>query len=63
MSITNIDKPTTSIANSEIRVVSYETWDSNTTTWDTETRTWDEMGAIWDNTTKPSTSITNINKP
>ncbi len=62
MSITNQSKPTTSLANST-KIVNYETWDSNTTTWDTETRTWDEMGTIWDNTSKPTTTFTNISKP
>ena len=63
MSITNVSRPSTSLTNTDNRPVNYETWDSNTTTWDTEVRTWDEMGAIWDNTDKPSTSITNINRP
>ena len=58
----NESKPTTNFSNSA-RINIGETWDSNTTTWDTEVRTWDEMGTIWDNTSKPSTSITNINKP
>lgn len=62
MAIVNTSKPTTTLSNSA-KVFSYETWDSNTTTWDTEVRTWDEMGAIMDNTNKPTTSITNTNKP
>lgn len=62
MAIINTSKPTSSISNSS-RVVSYETWDSNTTTWNTEVRTWDEMAAIMDNTSKPTTSIINTNKP
>jgi hypothetical protein len=48
MAITNQSKPTTSLV-SPVRMVNYETWDSNTSTWDTETRTWDEMGTIWSN--------------
>lgn len=62
MPITNISKPTTSFANSS-KVVSYENWDSNLSTWDSETRTWDEMGTIWGNSSKPSTTITNVTKP
>lgn len=62
MAISNTAKPNTSILNAS-KVVNYETWDTNTTTWDTETRTWNEMGTTWTNASKPSTSITNTNKP
>lgn len=62
MSITNQDKPTPSIKNSS-KVVNYETFDSNTTTFDIETRTFDQMGTIWSNTSKQSSTITNVNKP
>jgi hypothetical protein len=62
MSITNTDRPTGTITNSN-KVVDYETWDTNTTTWDTETRTWDEMQSTWDNVAKPTTAITNSDKP
>jgi len=60
--ITNLSKPTT-VLTSPTRVVSYETFDTNTTTFDTETRTFDEMGTIWAGTARPTTSITNVNKP
>jgi hypothetical protein len=62
MSIQNTTKPATTYTNTS-RVVNYETWDTNTTTWDTETRTWDEMNTTWTDTSKPSNSITNTNKP
>lgn len=61
--IHNVSKPSTSITNTQNTPVQYETWDSNTTTWDTETRTWDKMGTIWTNSTRPTASITNVNKP
>ena len=62
MSITNISKPTTSLTNTE-RIASYETWASITSTWSSESRTWDEMGSLMDGFAKPTTFITNINKP
>lgn len=62
MAITNISKPTTSVTNSS-KVLNYETWDSNTSTWNTETRTWEQMGTIFTNSTRNSSSITNIAKP
>jgi hypothetical protein len=62
MTITNLTKITSAVVNST-KIVNYETWDSNTTTWDTETRTWDDMASIWDNTSKPTTTFTNISKP
>ena len=43
--------------------VTYETFDTLTTTFDTETRTFDELGTTWTNGTRPSSSITNTNKP
>ena len=58
----NTSKPTTSLTN-PTKVVSYETFDSNTATFDTETRTFDQMGTIWTNTTKQSSSLTNTSKP
>lgn len=62
MSITNLDKPTTSLVNSD-KVSNQETWDSNTTIWDTEVRTWDEMGTKMSNTSKVSSNIINTPKP
>lgn len=63
MPITNTSKPTQGTLTQPDRVVSYETWNSNVTTWDTETRTWDEMGSTMTNVARPSSVITNINKP
>lgn len=62
MAITNVTKPTTTLTNS-VKVVNYETWDSNTTTWNTEVRTWDQMGTKMSNSVKAIPSITNTNKP
>ena len=56
MSITNQDKPTTTLSNPD-RVVTYETWNSNTSTWDTETRNWNEMGTTWTNTSFGATGF------
>jgi hypothetical protein len=39
------------------------TWDTWTTSWDDETRTWDELSQLLVNDGKPTTSITNFNKP
>lgn len=62
MSLVNQSKPTTAVENAS-KVSNEETWDSNTTTWDTETRTWDEMGSQISNTSKPTTTMTNVAKP
>lgn len=62
MSITNTSKPAPSMTNTA-RVVSYETWNSNTSTWGSETRTWNQMGAIITNSTRPTPSMTNTAKP
>lgn len=45
------------MTNTANRVVSYITWDSNTTTWNTETRTWNEMGTNMSNTTLQTDSL------
>lgn len=45
-----MDRQFTPVTNTS-KVLSYETWDSNTTTWDTEIRTWDDMGSLMENTT------------
>lgn len=62
MVITNLNKPTSAMTNS-IRVSIGETWASITTTWATETRTWAEMASLINNSSKISSSITNIAKP
>lgn len=40
-----------------------ETWDTITTSWNTETRTWLAVSQLISNNSKPTTSITNQNKP
>jgi hypothetical protein len=56
MSIINLDKPSTSIANSS-KVFDYETWASIQTTWTTETRTWAETISTMDNERRPNTTL------
>lgn len=62
MSITNTSKPTTSFTNTT-KVSFAELWSTITTTWASETRTWAETVSLVDNTTKVTTSITNVAKP
>lgn len=45
------------------KVSSGETWATISTTWAGEVRTWAEISQLMDNTAKPSSSMTNINKP
>ena len=59
----NVDKTTTSIVNGISMPIQYETFDTLTTTFDTETRTFDEMATTWSNTSKPTTTLTNITRP
>ena len=40
-----------------------ETWGTVSTTWAAETRTWLAASQLLGNTSKPSTSITNVAKP
>ena len=63
MAIINQNKPSSSIVNPTDRVVSFETFNSNTTTFNTETRTFDQMGTTMTNTSRASSTITNTNKP
>jgi len=63
MTITNITKPSSTIINPVDRVLSYETFNSNTTTFDSETRTFNQMGATMTNISRTSSTITNTNKP
>jgi hypothetical protein len=60
--ITNTDRPTTTITNTT-RVPSGETWAIITTTWAAETRTWAESGSFITPTARPTTVITNLDKP
>ena len=57
MSITNQDRPITTLDNGAARPVNYETWDSNDSSWDTELRTWDEMNAVITNALRQSATI------
>lgn len=53
MALTNISKPTTSLAN--ITKVSIgETWATWLTSWATETRTWDQLSQLVTNSAKIS---------
>lgn len=61
MTISNTTKPSSSMTNST-RINIGETWDSNVSSWDTETRSWDEMASIITNSTRVSSSMTNIPK-
>ena len=45
------------------KVSTGETWATASTTWATETRTWLAISQLIGNTSKPTTSITNISKP
>ena len=58
----NESRPNSSIANAT-KVLGGETWDSNPNTWNEETRTLDESGTLWANEGKPTTTLTNTNKP
>lgn len=62
MAITNQSKPTTSITNTA-KVSIGETWGSIATTWASETRTWLAVSQLITNSTRISSSITNIAKP
>lgn len=62
MAMVNVSKPSSSMSNIA-KAVGGQIWDTNTTTWNTETRTWNDMISFIDNTTKVSSSITNISKP
>lgn len=62
MAITNISKPTTTLTNAS-KVSGSETWASITTTWASETRTWADTYSLMTNSTKVSSTLTNIVKP
>jgi len=62
MSITNETKPTTSLTNST-RINIGETWGSDLNQWQNESRTWDATISIIVNSSKQSSSITNLAKP
>lgn len=60
--ITNIAKPITAFINTA-KVSFAELWSTIPTTWATETRTWAQCATLFSNTSKPTTTITNIAKP
>jgi hypothetical protein len=62
MTLINTSKPTTSLTNTT-KVSFGETWASIPTTWASETRTWLATGSLFTNTTRQSSSFTNIAKP
>lgn len=62
MALTNVSKPTTTLANTT-KINIGETWDSILSTWATESRTWDMMASIISNATRISSSMTNVVRP
>lgn len=62
MSITNTSKSSTSLTNLT-RVFSGTTWDTETHTWNNDPYTWDQKITNVANSSKPSTSVTNVLKP
>ena len=62
MTITNVSKPSTTLANAD-RVSFAELWSTITTTWASETRTWQDTESIIDNISRTTSSLTNIAKP
>lgn len=62
MSITNVSKPSSSYSN--ITKPSFgEIWNTDLNTWTAETRTWNDTGSLIDNTSKISSSFTNVVRP
>ena len=62
MSIINISKPTTTLANST-KINIGEIWNTDLNTWAAESRTWNDMQSLIDNITKISSSFTNLARP
>jgi len=62
MSLTNVSKPTTTLAN-VAKIAQGLTWATITTTWATETETWGGLASSLDNVAKPTTTFTNVAKP
>lgn len=58
----NVDKPTTSITNTD-KVSIGETWASVTTTWASETRSWLDVSQLFTNSDRVTSTITNVDKP
>lgn len=62
MALINQSKPSTTFSNAS-KIGIGETWATIPTTWASETRTWEETVSLIDNTSKPTTTFTNIAKP
>lgn len=62
MAITNVSKPSSSYANT-VRPTTGLIWDDATMTWNAQTDTWDGTASLIDNTSRVSSSMTNIAKP
>ncbi len=62
MAITNVSKPTSTIANAT-KINIGLIWDSATMTWDAATFTWDSTASLIGNVSRVTSSITNISKP
>lgn len=62
MSITNVDKPTSSVTNTT-KINIGETWGSITTSWATETRQWSQFASLLTNNARQSSTIVNTSKP
>jgi hypothetical protein len=62
MALTNISKPSTTLTNAT-KVSFAELWSTITTTYAAETRSWADCISLIDNSSKPTTSITNVAKP
>lgn len=62
MAITNQNKPSTSLVNTT-KVSFGLTWGADLNQWQNELQTWGETISIIDNSSKPTTSFTNISKP
>lgn len=60
--ITNVAKVSSSLSNAT-KIVDFETWASIQTTWASETRTWAETATLLDNTSRVTSTITNIARP
>lgn len=62
MSIENVSKPTTSISN-ETKINIGLVWSADNLQWQNESRTWDDTVSTIDNSSRITSSITNISKP
>ena len=63
MAITNTSKPSAPSFTNITKVISGELWSTITTSWATETRSWLDMVSDMTNTSRVTSSLTNIVKP